>query len=143
MIKFKWTSLLLILAVFILTTCTSHSHDSGGVSHWRAPESARPVINPKAGKVISAYRGKIIFDQNCSGCHGYDNDDKDDIEIDGESSEPIPPHVLLLGGHHSDGELAWKIQKGRGEMPSWEKKLSENQIWDVVSYIQSLKLRKK
>ena len=43
-----------------------------------------------------------------------------------------------MAPHHSDGDLHWKIAKGRGEMPGWEEVLSEEQIWMLVHYMKSL-----
>jgi len=145
MAKFKLFYLQIILLVFFITTCSSHSHmensadhhDNNESSHWRAPESATHMMNPMSGEKTAVQRGKKLFGQHCSGCHGYEDDEKDDIVADKDSSDAIPPHVTLLGGHHADGEIVWKIQKGRGDMPAWEKKLTENQIWDLVSYLQS------
>ncbi len=49
------------------------------------------------------------------------------------------PHDLVMAGHHhSAGNLAWKIANGRGQMPAWKGVLSENEIWDLVNFTQSL-----
>jgi len=37
----------------------------------------------------------------------------------------------------SDGEIFWKINTGRGAMPSW-RHLPENDRWALVRYIRSL-----
>jgi mono/diheme cytochrome c family protein len=37
----------------------------------------------------------------------------------------------------SDGEIFWKITKGRGPMPPW-RHLPENDRWAVVRYIRTL-----
>jgi mono/diheme cytochrome c family protein len=39
----------------------------------------------------------------------------------------------------SDDELATIISKGKSKMPSFDRKLSKDQIADVVKYIRSLK----
>ena len=146
MIRLKLFYFQITFMVLVLTTSSSHSHVENSAKHhgdneaphWRAPESATHMMNPISEKEAAVQNGKKLFEQNWSGCHGYGDDEKDDIVADNDSSDRIPPHVTLLGGHHADGEIAWKIQKGRGDMPSWEKKLSENQIWELVSYLQSL-----
>jgi mono/diheme cytochrome c family protein len=43
-----------------------------------------------------------------------------------------------MAGQHSDGDFAWKIANGRGPMPAWKSVLQENQIWDLVNFIQTL-----
>jgi len=47
----------------------------------------------------------------------------------------------LLAGKHSDEDFAWKIVNGRGPMPSYKDTLTENQIWDLTNFIQSLKMK--
>jgi hypothetical protein len=32
----------------------------------------------------------------------------------------------------TDGELFWKMSKGRGVMPAWEEQFSETQRWELV-----------
>jgi mono/diheme cytochrome c family protein len=43
-----------------------------------------------------------------------------------------------MAGMHTDGDIAWKIENGRGPMPAWKNILNHDQIWDLVNYIQSL-----
>lgn len=37
----------------------------------------------------------------------------------------------------TDGEIFYKISKGNQPMPQWEKKLTENERWDLVNYIKT------
>ena len=46
---------------------------------------------------------------------------------------------MAMSGMHEDGDIAWKIAVGRGAMPGFKEKLSQEQIWDLVNFIQSLK----
>jgi mono/diheme cytochrome c family protein len=48
-----------------------------------------------------------------------------------------------MAGHHSDGDLAWKIGNGRGAMPAWKGVLTEREIWHLVNYIKNLPAGKK
>ena len=38
----------------------------------------------------------------------------------------------------ADGEIFWKISKGREPMPAWDKQLNARERWDLVSYIRTL-----
>ena len=38
-----------------------------------------------------------------------------------------------------NGDIAWKIAEGRGAMPGFKERLTDEQIWDLVNFIQSLK----
>jgi mono/diheme cytochrome c family protein len=110
-------------------------NDIGNKHRWLAPDEARERKNPIPKTFKSIERGKIHFLRNCVSCHG------ENAEGDGPVAEmltPKPANLRLMAGAHSDGDFAWKIFKGRGPMPSWENILSENQVWDIVNYIQSL-----
>jgi mono/diheme cytochrome c family protein len=37
-----------------------------------------------------------------------------------------------------DGEIFWKISKGRKPMPTFEQQLSRRERWDLVSYVRTL-----
>jgi mono/diheme cytochrome c family protein len=41
----------------------------------------------------------------------------------------------------SDGEIFWKISKGRKPMPVFEQQLSQRERWDLVSYVRTLVFR--
>jgi mono/diheme cytochrome c family protein len=44
-----------------------------------------------------------------------------------------------MAGMHTDGDFAWKIATGKNAMPGWRTSFTEDQIWDIVNFIQSLK----
>lgn len=43
-----------------------------------------------------------------------------------------------MARQHPDSDFAWKIATGRGAMPAWKGILTENQIWDLVNFVQTL-----
>ena len=51
---------------------------------------------------------------------------------------PTPTNLKMMSGMHPDGDFAWKINYGRGPMPGWKDILHEDDVWNVVNYIQSL-----
>jgi mono/diheme cytochrome c family protein len=50
-----------------------------------------------------------------------------------------PADLTVMAGNHPDGDFAWKIAQGRGSMPGWQNRLADEQIWDLVNFIQNLK----
>jgi mono/diheme cytochrome c family protein len=40
--------------------------------------------------------------------------------------------------NETEGELFWKITKGRRPMPSFRNKLSDEERWEVVLYLRTL-----
>lgn len=75
----------------------------------------------------SVNSGKVLFEQNCTKCHGIDG-------TKGRFGAKILQESIL-----SDDQYLRTIQKGKGLMPSWEKKLTADQIRDIISYIKTLK----
>ena len=105
------------------------------VAHeWMAPAEEGKRPNPVASDMKSIERGKVIYLDNCAACHGE--------KIEGMKAEETglkmdPPDLKKRLLTHTDGDFFWKIQKGRGDMPSFREDLSEEQTWDVINYIRS------
>ena len=104
--------------------------------HWAAPSEEKNRINPVSFSEKSVLVGQTLYLQNCTGCHGANADGKGP---DADDMEPRPSNLAAMAGHHSDGDMAWKIKKGNGSMPAWEDILSEKQVWNLVNFIQNLK----
>ncbi len=104
--------------------------------HWAAPPEESKRTNPVFLSDDSVLRGQTLYLENCTGCHGRNADGRG---TDGKDMTPRPSNLRAMAGHHSDGDMAWKIKKGKGPMPGWEDILSEEEIWDLVNFIQTLK----
>ena len=121
----------------------SHGHSEGGAGgdhhgagpHWASPKEAAAKPNPIKSDAASIDRGKKSYFQYCASCHGAK------AMGDGPAAatlNPKPTNLKAMSGGHPDGDFAWKIANGRGAMPAWKGLLKENQIWELVNYIQSL-----
>jgi cytochrome c6 len=79
--------------------------------------------------------GADIFKSKCAACHG----------ADGKGATAMGKALKLRDltsadvQKQSDAELTDIVTKGKGKMPSYEGKLSKDQISDVVKYIRTLK----
>jgi mono/diheme cytochrome c family protein len=104
-------------------------------AHWMAPKEAVARKNPVKANAASISRGKQLFQANCATCHGASG--RGDGPV-GKALDPKPADLTAMAGHHSDGDYAWKIANGRGAMPPWKGVLDDQQIWDVVNFVQSL-----
>ncbi len=95
-----------------------------------APAAAQKVTNPYAGQTQAVLAGKEVYTRNCGACHG----------IAGRGTGNVPPlgHGRLQTT--PAGAIFWYVTRGDVDngMPSWAR-LPENQRWQVISYIQSLK----
>ncbi len=110
------------------------AHTSMDPDMWMAPEKAAHAVNPVPADNSSVERGKKIFLQNCSACHGENAEGLDAQTIGLEKS---PPNLKERIKMHPDGDFFWKIQEGRGDMPGFKEDLTDEQIWELLNYIRS------
>ncbi len=114
-------------------------HDSSASStnmgHWTAPATEAAKSNQIRVTVGSIRRGEMIFQDNCSSCHGKNADGNG---MAGMMLKPKPADLRAMAGYHPDGDFAYKIKEGRGEMPAWKNVLQDNQVWHLVNYIQTM-----
>ena len=106
---------------------------------WKAPEGAKNLKNPvgAANKVASVKRGAKIFKTRCMICHGTLG--KGD-GIGGKALNPKPQNLTLsMVQNQTDGEIFWKVANGRNDMIKWGPILSEEQRWDIINYVRTLK----
>ena len=129
----------MLLGLPILYTSSAHekvqSKTSPRPAHWSAPPEAAKRANPVPADKTSISRGENLFSTYCISCHGPGG------KGDGPAAaglNPKPPNLVKMAGHHPDGDIAWKIAKGRGPMPGWKKIISEEDIWHLTNFIQNL-----
>jgi mono/diheme cytochrome c family protein len=104
-------------------------------TNWKAPEEANKVENPIKPTEPSIEKGKEFYNRMCASCHGVNGDGKG---LAGKRLNPKPTNFVESHGEKmSDGEHYWKITKGRGPMPSFEKKLTVEERWHVINYINT------
>ncbi|MDY8137134.1 cytochrome c [Aquimarina sp. 2201CG5-10] len=126
----------IIVLLFAFTEFTSQDEE------WVAPKEAKELKNPisKSNKESSITMGRKIFDTKCSICHGETG------RGDGAAAPrvgPKPANFTTEGVQkQEDGEIFWKLSNGKGFMPKWEIKLSEEERWSLVNYIRTLKKNK-
>ena len=131
-------AILLVLPILFISSAHEkvHSKTSPVHGHWSAPPEAVERANPIPRIQTSIARGKNLFKTYCIACHGPGG------RGDGPAAvglNPKPPNLVKMAGHHADGDIAWKIANGRGPMPGWEKTISEEDIWHLTNFIQSLR----
>lgn len=113
-----------------------HAGMDHGNAHWASPKEAALRKNPIESSPESIARGSNSYQLLCTSCHGAEG------LGDGPAAkglDPKPTNLKAMSGGHEDGDFAWKIANGRGAMPAWKGILSEDQIWDMVNFIQNLK----
>ncbi|RUT79391.1 c-type cytochrome [Ancylomarina longa] len=118
------TCLILILS---LSNFTVQAED------WGVPSSAKKKHNPYDANVKNISSGKKIFNINCKTCHG-DPGKGNMIHLVPISPTDIGSQDFLV---QTDGEIYYKINKGNGAMPTFEKTLNDEHKWMVITYLRS------
>ena len=94
--------------------------------------------NPITDKAASASRGEKLFVNNCVKCHGFTGNGYGTV-AHGFTTWPRQLWAWNNTGPETDGYLFWFITNGRSDMPPWGLILSENERWDLINYIKTIK----
>ena len=78
--------------------------------------------------------GAPLYKAQCVGCHGADGSGSTPVGKSLKVQDLRKPEIQAM----KDADLASTIEKGKGKMPPFKKKLSAAQIGQVVDYIRSL-----
>lgn len=103
----------------------------------RAGEELTAPFAPDDEKAIE--RGRFIFVNFCTSCHGPEGDGDGPMIIRGYP--PPPPWGGEPSRLRKDGELFHIISYGRNNMPAHRKLLSQADRWRAVSYVRALQRR--
>jgi len=102
---------------------------------WKVPAKYEKMTNPIPAKTDAAI-GKSLYSKHCKSCHGsegYGDGTKAD-DVDGDLGDFSSKEFQS----QSDGALFYKTYIGRKDMPNYEKKLSEEDVWLTVNYMRTL-----
>jgi mono/diheme cytochrome c family protein len=132
--------ILFVLASLLLTACGSNNSDSTPQAIGTlesVPAEYADKTNP-LGADASTDDGAKIFKTNCETCHGTLGHGDGPI---GEALDPKPKNLAELQVVASDDYLFWRISEGKPgtSMPPWKNILNEEQIWQIVAFIRTLK----
>ena len=125
-----------IIAAFLFAACGA----SGSQSIYTTPASVPPEFagktNPLGPDAASA--GAKVFSANCVPCHGPQG------HGDGPAAQaldPKPKNLAELQKIVGDDYLFWRIATGRPgtAMVAWQGTLTDEQIWQVVAFLHTLK----
>lgn len=96
------------------------------------------LANPTVMGGASIARGQIVYQNQCSPCHGPAG------RADGKVGK-LFPYILPLAGPKAqnamkltDATIYAIIRQGRGIMPTYGSRVKPAERWDVINYIRSL-----
>lgn len=104
---------------------------------WEAPAKYQKMENPYAGVADEENIGRILYSKHCKSCHGTKG--KGDGSKAASVDTPMGDFTNPAFGKQSDGSLYYKTYFGRDDMPSFSKKITdEEEKWQLINYVRTL-----
>ncbi|MCI0552217.1 MAG: cytochrome c [Anaerolineae bacterium] len=124
-----------ILGMLVLAACGA-SQTEEAFTPAPVPTEFADKTNPLGADAAAA--GAEVFKTNCELCHGPQGHGDG---IAGQSLDPKPKNLADLQAIVGDDYLFWRIYEGRQGTPmvAWKGILTDEQIWQAVSFIRTLK----
>jgi mono/diheme cytochrome c family protein len=95
---------------------------------WPVPDTEAAVENPVAVTPNAINNGRLLYDMQCAACHGSRGL--------GDGAIAAPNMTTEAFALQSDGAIFWKLQQGRGQMPSFAS-LPDEQLWEVIHFLRT------
>ena len=98
---------------------------------------ARDIEPPALDGAQRIARGASLYHGKCVQCHGAPGVAQGDI---GKSMQPLPGPLVDAVQRWRPREIYWITRHGikMSGMPAWAFRLSDDQLWDVVAFVQHL-----
>jgi mono/diheme cytochrome c family protein len=135
----KQIPFLILMSVLILGACRSSGTSSvvdENATFPPVPTEYAGLTNPLEADAAKA--GADIFHTNCETCHGAQGHGDGPA---GQALDPKPRNLAQLQTTTADDFLFWRIREGKPgtSMVAWKGILTDDQIWQVISFIRTLK----
>jgi mono/diheme cytochrome c family protein len=142
--NFKILLFTIIFGAIFVSACggSAKPANSGAAESNEVPAQYAGKVNPFEGKADAAATGKGLYETNCLSCHGPKG------EGDGPASASLTPKAAnLLEGLREDdiAFVFYRISEGgmqapfNSSMPAWKDSLSEDQRWQIITYLETYK----
>ncbi len=118
---------------------TSDGQNPSGTG-WQLPADADTKKSPLQVDAKILATGKAVFKDKCVKCHGTGGLG-DGPDADPEHREDMDLTNPKRADRNSDGVVFFKVSNGRRKpkMPAFKDELTEQQVWSVVAYVQTLR----
>ncbi|SFK95879.1 cytochrome c551 [Paenibacillus sp. 1_12] len=119
-------------SLFCITLLLSISLSACGSKNATPPNTTTPpAANQGAGTAAgggaSTVDASAIYKQNCISCHGN--------ALEGG----VGPSLQKVGAKYSKDQIATILNNGKGAMPSFKGKLSDNEIGELATWLADKK----
>jgi mono/diheme cytochrome c family protein len=132
--------MLMFMSVVFLTACGGNEDSTPSANENATlvpvPAEYAGLTNPLGEE--AADTGAEVFRTNCATCHGPQG--RGDGPA-GQSLEPKPRNLAHIQAAAGDDFLFWRIREGKPgtSMVAWKGILTDEQIWQTISFIRTLK----
>ena len=132
-------TLMICLTLFVLAACTGSDTSSSpdeNATLVPVPAEYAGLTNPLGSE--AADEGAEVFRTNCATCHGPQGHGDGPA---GQALDPRPRNLAEIQARAGDDFLFWRIHAGKPgtSMVAWKGILTDEQIWQLVSFIRTLK----
>lgn len=126
-----------LLACVLALICLSIGLAAFHRTPWVVPPEAKERKNPLNPADVNLNSARQVYIDHCSNCHG------DTGKGDGSEAmmyDPTPSDLTDAAkmSKLTDGEIYYQVTEGRKPMPSFRKRLTEDQRWQMVIFVRSL-----
>jgi mono/diheme cytochrome c family protein len=134
--KFMLVMFVSVLAIAACGGNKTSSNPNQNAALATVPPEYEGLTNPLGAD--AAGNGADVFNTNCQTCHGPQGHGDGPA---GQALVPPPGNLAELQTKVGDDFLYWRIREGKPgtAMVAWKGILTDEQIWQTVSFIRSLK----
>jgi mono/diheme cytochrome c family protein len=132
-LKTRKTLFALLLALIVVVVAYTTFQEN---KPWVIPEEAKGRKNPVPPSEFAIIAAKPLYKENCAQCHGDTGkgDGSEALRYDPKPADfTDAPHMNAV----TDGALFYQISQGRKPMPSFKRRMTEDQRWQLVLLIRS------
>ena len=133
-------TILILAGILLLSACggneSSTSTENENATLALVPAEYAGLTNPLGPDAADA--GTELFRTNCAACHGPQGHGDGPA---GQSLNPKPQNLAGIQAAAGDDFLFWRIREGKPgtAMVAWNGILTDEQIWQTVAFIRTLK----
>jgi mono/diheme cytochrome c family protein len=130
----KKLSVLSLIVIFIITASFTLIQNKP----WAVPADKAKAANTVKTSAASISEGKALWSTHCASCHGKTGLGDGAKATTLNTAPPDFSKAAFQG--QTDGSIFYKTSEGRGDMPSFKKKITDaDDMWNLVNYMRSLK----
>ena len=124
------------VGMFLMSCASDTAATATSTTLEAVPQEFAGQTNPYGAEAATS--GAEIYQSYCATCHGETGLGDG---VAGAALVPLPKNLVELQPQVQDDYLFWRIHEGKSgtAMVAWKGILTDEQIWQVVSFIRTLK----